>query len=279
MSTKQPVAKPKASSKPAQAVKKATPVATNSKPSSEFKVKQSIQLDTTTVYEVPYGGGIVYKIPSEAVIYDNEAGNVRAIRYCPNEPSIYKDEQSEFAKREHIIFRDKMLAVTHDKPNLKEFLDKHPKNIANGGNSFKVIDKNASAEELLEKEFSQHEAVSLVRDKAIDELLPVALYLNINVNQKNAEIKRELLSEAKSNPSKFIQLFDNPQVKCRSAVMQATDYQILNKKKDGMYWYDSNRLIVSAPAGTDPVDVTTRFFLTDKGASAYERVLEELSKI
>jgi hypothetical protein len=279
MSTKQPIAKPKASSKPAQAVKKATPVATPSKVSSGFKVKQSIELDTTSVYEVPYGGGIVYKIPSEAVIYDNETGNVRAIRYCPNEPSIYKDEQSEFAKREHIIFRDKMLAVTHDKPNLKEFLDKHPKNIANGGNSFKVIDKNASAEEALEKEFSQHEAVSLVRDKSIDDLLPVALYLNININQKNAEIKRELLSEAKSNPSKFIQLFDNPQVKCRSAVMQATDYQILNKKKDGMYWYDSNRLIVSAPAGTDPVDVTTRFFLTDKGASAYERVLEELSKI
>ena len=279
MSTKQPIAKPKASSKPAQAVKKATPVATPPKASSGFKVKQSIQLDTTTIYEIPSGGGIVCKIPSEVTIYDKNTGNVRAIRYCSNEPSIYKDEQSEFAKRQHIIFRDKMLAVTYDKPNLKQFLELHPQNMANGGSLFKEIDKNATAEEILEKEFSQHEAVSLVRDKAIDDLLPVALYLNINVNQKNAEIKRELLQEAKSNPSKFIQLFDNPQVKCRSAVMQATDYQILNKKKDGMYWYDSNRLIVSAPAGTDPVDVTTRFFLTDKGASAYERVLQELSKI
>ncbi len=74
-------------------------------------------------------------------------------------------------------------------------------------------------------------------------------------------------------------LFDNPQVKCRSAVVQATQYQILNAKKDGMYWYDSNRLIVIAPAGTDVIDVATRFFLTDKGASAYERVLDELEKI
>jgi hypothetical protein len=68
-------------------------------------------------------------------------------------------------------------------------------------------------------------------------------------------------------------------VKCRSAVVQATQYQILNARKDGMYWYDSNRLIVVSPAGTDTIDVATRFFLTDKGASAYERVLSELEKI
>ncbi len=85
--------------------------------------------------------------------------------------------------------------------------------------------------------------------------------------------------EAKSNPTQFIQLFDNPQVKCRSAVMQAVDFQILNSKIDGMYWYDSNRLIVSAPVGTDAVEVTTRFFMTEKGASAYERVLEQLENI
>jgi len=38
-------------------------------------------------------------------------------------------------------------------------------------------------------------------------------------------------------------------------------------------------LIVSAPVGTDPVEVTTRFFMTEKGATAYERVLEQLENI
>ena len=177
------------------------------------------------------------------------------------------------------MFRDKLLMVPKTKPNLQEFLDNHPDNAANGGGVFKLIDKNASAEELLEKEFSQHEAVSLVRDKSVDELLPVAMYLDVNINQRNAEIKRELLIEAKSNPTKFIQLFDNPQVKCRSAVMQAVDFQILNSKQDGMYWYDTNRLIVSAPVGTQAIEVATRFFMTEKGATAYERVLEQLEKI
>lgn len=272
MATAKTKPSPKASApKPAPA---AAPKATPS-----FKVKQKTTLETTTIYEIVKGGGIIAKIPSEVTVFDEEQGRIRAIRYCPNEPSIYRDEQGEYARREHVTFRDKMLAVPHTKPNLKEFLDKHPGNVANGGSTFKTIDKNATAEEALEQEFAQHEAIALVRNKSVDELLPVALYLNININQKNAEIKRELLMEAKSNPTRFVQLFDNPQVKCRSAVMQAVDYQILNAKVDGMYWFDSNRLIVSAPAGTDAVDVTTRFFLTDKGASAYDRVLEELNRI
>jgi hypothetical protein len=249
------------------------------KASSSFKVKQSYDADTTRVYEVVRGGGIICKIPSEVTVYDKESGKIRSIRYCPNEPSVFRDEQGEYARREHVVFRDKLLMVPHTKPNLREFLDLHPGNAANGGNIFKIIDKNASAEEMLEQEFSQHEAVSLVRDKSIDELLPVAMYLDININQRNAEIKRELLAEAKSKPTRFVQLFDNPQVKCRSAVMQAVDFQILNSKQDGMYWYDSNRLIVSAPVGTDPVEVTTRFFMTEKGATAYERVLEQLENI
>ena len=264
---------------PRASAPKPAPVAAKQEATSSFKVKQKNIVETTTIYEMVRGGGIVCKIPSELTIYDESTGKVRAIRYCPNEPSIFRDEQGEFARREHIMFRDKMLAVPHTQPNLKEFLERHPGNAANGGSTFKTIDKAASAEEMVEKEFAQHEAVSLVRNKSIEELLPVALYLNINVNQKNAEIKRELLMEAKSKPTTFVQLFDNPQVKCRSAVMQAVDYQILNSKRDGMYWFDSNRLIVSAPAGTDVVDVTTRFFLTEKGASAYERVLEELNRI
>ncbi len=269
-------AKPKAA--PRAASPKAAPAAAPVKGSS-FKVKQSYNADTAKVYETIRGGGIICKIPSEVTVFDEGTGKIRSIRYCPNEPSIYRDEQGEYAQREHVVFRDKMLMVPHTKPNLREFLDMHPGNAANGGNIFKVIDKNASAEEMLEQEFSQHEAVSLVRDKGIDELLPVAMYLDININQKNAEIKRELLSEAKSNPARFIQLFDNPQVKCRSAVMQAVDFQLLNSKTDGMYWYDSNRLIVSAPVGTDPVEVATRFFMTEKGATAYDRLLEQLDNI
>ena len=43
------------------------------------------------IYEIPYGGGIVCKIKSETTVYDSETRQVRGIRYCPNEPSVYMD--------------------------------------------------------------------------------------------------------------------------------------------------------------------------------------------
>lgn len=256
--------------------KKAAPTVQKVK---SFTIKQNIQEKKQTVFEITNGGGIICRIKSEFTTYDAERGGIVSVRYCPNEPSIYTDEQSDYAKREHVVFRDKFLAVNYDKPNLLLFLEKHPDNVANGGDLFRVIDQGATAEEELEKEFSQFEAVGMVRDKDIDELLPVAMYLGINIDQKSAQIRRELLKDAKSNPTRFVSLFDNPQVKCRSAVVQGVKFQILNSRPDGMYWFDNNRLIVTTPAGMDSTDVTTRFFLTEKGSTAYDALLEQLSKL
>ena len=246
----------------------------------EYTFKQKEQTETRAVsFKVISGGGIVFKIPTRTTVYDKDSSRVREIRYCPNEPSIFTDEQSENAQRDHILFRNKMLFVPSEKPNLLEFMMTQPGNKANGGNLFDMVDNSRSAEEELEREFTQFEAVAMVRDKDLSELLPVAMFLGINTNRKSAEIRRDLLMDAKKNPTRFVELFDNPQVKCKSAVLQAIDFQILNKKADGMYWFDTNRLIVTAAAGLDPVDVMTRFCLTEKGAPVYDRLLEELDRL
>ena len=112
----------------------------------------------------------------------------------------------------------------------------------------------------------------------MQDLLPVALALNININADNIEIKRELLSAAKSDPSRFIQMFDSPEVKVRSAVLQARNLQILLCSTDSVRWFDSNNIIVSVPAGQDAVDIMVRFCLTDKGAPVYEEVVARLNK-
>lgn len=258
--------------------KKTAPAVPSAKP-VDFSIKQRVNPQTTKFYEITSGGGIVCRIKSEVLVYDPTEKTTIALRYCPNERTIVRDEQSQYAKREHIIFRDKMLAVDYTQPTLIEFLDKHPDNVANGGDIFKEVDKAKTAEEELDREFMMHEAISMIKNKSLEDLLPVALSLGINIQQGNYEIKRELLRDAKTNPVKFVQLFDNPQVKCRSAVMQAGDFQILKLSESGVYWYDNNRLIVSVPAGTDPIDVATRFFMTEKGASAYDKVVEELNNI
>lgn len=276
-----------ANTKPSTAARKAASTAstkpTASKPTAvkqeyTFKHKEDNSRRATS-FKMISGGGIVAPIRTDVTVFDKEMNKVRQIRYCPNEPSIYVEEQSEHARREHVVFRDKMLFVPSEKPNLLHFLMTHPDNKVNGGRLFEMIDKSRSAEEELDREFTQFEAIGMVRDKDLSELLPVAMFLGINTNRKSAEIRRDLLIDAKKNPTRFVELFDNPQVKCKSAVLQAMDFQILNKKADGMYWFDTNRLIVTAAAGLDPVDVMTRFCLTEKGAPVYDRLLEELNRL
>jgi hypothetical protein len=109
--------------------------------------------------------------------------------------------------------------------------------------------------------------------------LAVAIYHGININASTSDIRYNLLNVAKRKPQEFIDSFDSPEVMTRSTVQQAKDYQFIKTSASGVYWFDSNQLIVSVPAGMDPVDVMTRFCLTEKGASVLSNLEEKLSKL
>ena len=229
------------------------------------------------VYEIPRKAGIAYMIPQTGVtVYDDETDMVREMRYCPNEPSIWVDEQSSNARKEAIVFRNGNLIVAREKPNLRMFLDKHPDNIANGGNVFKLMDQAKDAETKLNHEMSQFEAVSMIKTSEIEDLLAVALFFNVNIDRKTSEVKYDLLQIAKKTPSKFIGAFDDPAVKMKALVRQAKDYQIIKVAKDSVRWFDSNSLIVSVPHGQNPEDIVVRFLLTEKGSSAVEDIEKQL---
>ena len=254
----------------------ASPAPAKKKPS----IKRKEQVNFNKEFEIPKNGGVVFLLPQKGVtIYYNDKDTVREIRYRPNETSIYIDEQSQNARREAITFREGRIFVPKDKPNLRLFLEAHPLNMANGGQLFKEVNKKVEAEQELKREFLQNEAIMMVREKSIEELLPVAIYFNVNIDQPTSEIRFNLLQIAKKKPSEFIEAFDSPQVQVRSTVKQAADYQILNVKKDGVYWFDSNGLIVSVPVGQDPLDVMVRFCLTEKGSSVLSSLEEKLERL
>ena len=259
---------------------KAAPVSTVS--SSATKVKRQLVDDSKKdkVYTITKGGGIWYKLKQNNItVFDEESQQVRQLRYSPNEMSVWADEQGENIIREQIAFIQKNILVPYTKPNLQKYLNLHPDNVANGGKVFNLVDTEKKATVELDKEFIMLDAVGMVRDKSIDELLPVAMYLGIDTNQRNMEIKRELLMQAKSNPNRFIEMFDNPVVKVKSTIISAVDFQILRADNDGLKWYDSNRLIVATPAGQDTVDIATRYCLSEKGAMVLEEIENQLSKI
>jgi hypothetical protein len=105
------------------------------------------------------------------------------------------------------------------------------------------------------------------------------MFLSIDTNKKTVEIRKELLANAKSNPKTFIEMFDNPIVKTKAIIIQAVDFQILKQSSESMKWYDTNKNIITTPAGQDTLDVMARFCLSDKGALVYSEVLDRLGKL
>jgi len=243
-------------------------------------IKRKEEVGRAAEYEITKGGGVVFMLPQKGVtIYDKENDTVREIRYCPNEPSIYVDEQSENAIKQAVIFELGRIFVPKEKPNLNKFLELHPANEINGGNIFKLVNKKKDAEQELEREFLVSDAISIVRDRDINDLLPIAMYYGININAATTEIRYNLLRIAKSKPKDFLQSLDSPEVTCRSSIKQASDYQILATRENGVYWFDSNALIVSVPVGQDSIDTMVRFCLTEKGASTLSLIEEKLDKL
>ena len=229
------------------------------------------------VYEIPRGGGVAFMIPQSGVtVYDKESDVVREIRYCPNEHSIWVDEQSPNAKRESIVFTEGKLIVPREKPNLRMFLEAHPDNIKNGGAVFKALDEAATAESKLNEEMNQFEAISMIKNSEVEDLLAVAIFFKVDINRKMSEVKYDLLQIAKKSPSKFVKSFDDPSVKMKVLLRQAKDYQIISIKPDSVRWFDSNTIIVSVPHGQDAEDIAVRFLLTEKGASVVEEIEKQL---
>ena len=106
-------------------------------------IKRKEEVGRAAEYEITKGGGVVFMLPQKGVtIYDKENDTVREIRYCPNEPSIYVDEQSENAIKQSVIFELGRIFVPKEKPNLNKFLELHPANKINGGNIFKLVNKS-----------------------------------------------------------------------------------------------------------------------------------------
>ena len=272
--------KVKAAPERPQAQTKVTPPVAQAPPTKKRNLKRKETILYHAEYEIPKNAGIVYMLPQKGItVYDSDLDTVREMRYCPNEPSIWADEQGDNARKETVAFREGKLFVPKDKPNLRKFMDLHPMNIGNGGKIFKQVDKKQDAEKELKKEFLLSEAVTMVRDKDVNELLPIALYFGVNINTPVSEIRYNLLNIAKRRTEEFIQSFDSPQVQVRSSIQQAKDYQILNLKSDGCYWFDSNKLIVSVPAGMDAMDVMVRFCLTEKGSPVLSTIEDRLDRL
>ena len=257
--------------------KKAAPAA-QEQPTKKAKrsVKRKDVAYEAREFQALNSGGTFMLMQSGLTIYDESTDSIREVRYCENENSIFRDEQNDNAVKSPIIFRMGRLFVPKQKPNLMEYLRVHPGNKANGGALFAVVDAVKKAELDIDAEFLLNDAITLLRTKELDDLLAVALAFGIDIDRPIAEVKHDLLLKAKKSPKTFIESFDNPVVSMKSMVKQAANYQVISAKPDGIKWFDTNKLIISVPAGQDPVDVFVRYCMTEAAAPVVAEIERQL---
>ncbi len=261
--------KPNAKAVDTATEKKATPA-----------VKKSLRRETP-VYEAREfkslsGSGTFMLMQSGITVYDEEQDRIREIRYCERENSVYKEEQSPNSVKSPVIFRMGRLFVPKSRPNLMNFLLLHPENKGNGGSGFEIIDEVKKKETKLSTEFLVNDAINMLRTRDLDDLIGLAAAYNMDVDRPAADIKHDLLIKAKADPKGFMASFDNPSVSMKAKIRTAQKYNIIKVNPDAIRWFDTNRMIVSVPAGMDPIDVFTRYCLTEAAVPVVEEIDRQL---
>lgn len=251
------------------------------RPSTQQAKKTQIKRneDSLTVKEfMALNSGSVFMLMQSGItVYDKDSDRVREIRYCENENSIFKDEQSETSVKSPVVFRMGRLFVPKEQPNLRRFLEVHPGNKSNGGSLFEEVNKEEKAQAKMQDEFLAVDAISLIRTKELDDLLAVALAFGMDIDRPVSEIKHDLLQKAKSNPKVFIDSFDNPIVAMKAKIKQAVSLQLIKADQDAIRWFDTNKVIISVPPGQDPVDIMVRYYLTEAAASLVSEIDRQMA--
>lgn len=226
-------------------------------------------------------------------IFDDVKNVRRAIRHCPNQKSIFIDEQDKFAKVEPIIFKNGYLSVAGNQPMTQLFLDMHPSNVVNGGITFEGVDDELEAKEEIELEELQTKLRSAVMTMAeqkngLLKLSSVAAVIEGSVEgvsrMKTSELKRVIYNKIEDDPEYFtddsgnITIFDDESVDRKYVVLTALKHGVLMKSPNGrsMLWGDNKQLIVTAPIGVEFNDYFANYLTTDDGVLIFDEIIKRI---
>lgn len=222
----------------------------------------------------------------------DEDGNYlrRAIRHCPNQRSIFVEEQDDHAEVIPIIFIKGYLTVDKTHPITQQFLDLHPSNVANGGTWFEEVNEEEEAREDLELEDLITELKYEVRqmakkgDEGLHELSAVVAVITDDVKSATSlgieQMRRIINNKIDDDPYYFtdgvgnINIFDDDLAKRKYIVLRALSDGILKKAFDGrsMLWARGGEVVASCPAGTNLTEWFAEFLSTDDGMLVAEEI-------
>lgn len=229
----------------------------------------------------------------QLVIFDEATQRNRAIRHCPNEKSIFLDEQTEHAVVETIEFQYGRLVVDKYDIITQEFMRASPENKANGGRKFELVDEEKDSNNMVEREELVNDIKNRIREEekkgdigitTLERLVStligsVAIARTMDV----AELKRKLYAEANANPSFFtkgsneITAFDDSFLEVKYVVLSAIADGVLKSQPSiqAITWADGSE-IFRAARGKDTINEFSEFLVMEENQLTYKEIIDRL---
>jgi hypothetical protein len=211
--------------------------------------------------------------------FDEEAGYPRSLRYVTNQTTFLEDEQVEPYVLGSVIFTDGKLTVKANDTVLQQFLEIHPHNTKNGGHKFYEYDADAAAQKDLKKDELAFEAQEVFWGLGFEDLEPIARVMIGNIDTlTSGTVKRDLLIKVKQDPSAFLELANNSDIKMKNLTLRLIDANIIKFKDDNVTvaWAANGKEIVKIPFSVEPIDTFSKYLKTDAGILLYEALLLKL---
>ena len=226
-----------------------------------------------TINETP----IVFTLKSKGILlFDEEMGYEREIKYCENQKTIFTDEMKGPQRLSHISFRDGKLFVPKEKQTLQKFLAVHPDN----GKRFTEYNPVKIAENDLSFIELEIEALNTATQIDVDHAEAI---LRSEIGNKvsemtSKELKRDLLVFAKRNPELFLDLAHDDDLNIRNIGIKAVENNIIKLSSDQrtFTWGTNGRKLLTVPFDENPYSALAQWFKTDEGVEVYQSVEKKL---
>lgn len=228
------------------------------------------------VYRLKNGSPISYTLASRnhprfpLMWYDEEKNINRALRYASNQKSPFEDEQDGNAIVVPIVFEDGLLNVPKQNPVLQAFLHYHPMN----GPIFVEVDEEKEAFAEVEDLNTEVEALVKASQLSIEE---VELFTRVMFGKdpsiiSTAELKRDILVFAKTQPKEFLNILNDPDLKFQSKISLFFQNNLLvTRNNNKEVWYNTptnKKKMLSVPYGEEPKESVGHFLKSDEGIDA-----------
>jgi hypothetical protein len=237
------------------------------------------------VYKLKIGNPLSYTLASRnhsrfpLMWYDEKNNMNRALRYAINQKSPFEDEQDGNAIIEPIIFEDGFLRVPKQNPVLQQFLHYHPLN----GIIFGEVDKEKDAASEVEDMDLEIDALIQAKQLTIDQIetLTRVMFGKDPSTISTAELKRDILVYAKTEPKEFLNILNDPELQFQAKVRLFFENKLLVlRNNDKEVWFNTatkKTKMLGVPYGESPYEITAQHLQSDEGMDSL-KMLEALSE-